>query len=525
MRKTTTTIKNEEALNKLWEGIEEVADPVIASIGARGRNGAFRQFASPTITNDGVTIARMINPKDPFARIGADLCKEAAERTNDVAGDGTTTTVLLNREIVKRGMEEIKKGYNPMVLRTELEAASKEVVELIKKDAHKITKKDELYDVAKISVEDGTIAEIITDSRWKVGAQGVVIADEGVGYSIEKEEIDGYFFDSGFLSEYMITNNENGKPMAILQNPVVIVTDRYLNQNMELIKILNSFVATHLDAERKVPNPKYNPNIVVIADNVQGELLQTMVVNKIKGNATIVAVKRPPTVTELEDIATITGATAVTGDKGIKEIGPEHVGTAKEIRVGKNQTLIIGKGFPAVKKRLADLDKEIEAETSDNFKLVELKERRAKLAGGIVHLKVGAKTEQERRYLKLKVDDAVCATKAALEEGIVDGAGRCLYDISEKMSTVSVGAKILSESMKMPREMILKNSGLPVNDNKDYDVLTGKIVKDLKKSGIIDPAKVERCSVENAVSAAAITLTISSVTVENEDERKERKEE
>ncbi len=507
--KYTKTLVGKEAREALKRGIDQVALPVGLTIGAAGRNAAYREFGMPVITNDGISVARGINPQDKFERIGADLIKQASEQTNSEAGDGTTGTVVVAHAVIEQGIEAVGKGMNPMELRRELDEAKVKAVSILKEISIPIKNDKDIFDIAKISVEDENVAQIVVDSVKDAGSKGAVIVEDSVGYTIEKEKLSGYFWEKGYVSPYM-TTNERGE--AVLENVPVIVTDKYLNLNRELVPVI--------DALMKHPN-KYRA-CLVIADKVEGELLQTLIINRTQiakdGSPVFitVAVCRPGSLEELEDIAAMTGATAVTKDKGIREIGLEHIGMVKKVVVRKNNTVIINDESKRVKERIAQVEEALKDDKDNEL----LKERIAKLAGGVVMLRVGAKTEAERKYLRLKIDDAVSACRSAIEEGTVNGGGVALTEIASKIVDLDTkGAKILREAMMKPYEKILENAGIK-NDGNMYNVLTGKPVKDMRKAGIIDPTKVIRCEIENAVSLAGIFLTLESVTCEFEEEKK-----
>lgn len=496
--KKTRTILGEEAREALKRGMDKVYEPVAATIGAKGRNAVFQDWNEVVVTNDGVSIARKINPEDPFEAMGADLIKQTAEKTNDEAGDGTTTSIVLAHAIVTEGMKAITAGADPMTIRRQLEEEKNKAIELLKSISKPV--EDNLFNVAQISVEDSDIASIVSEAVTKAGKNGNVVVEESSGYDIEKKEQRGYFFEKGFISPYMVTNPD--KMEAVLTDTAVIITDRTINLNRELMGVLNEI------------HQSGNKSALIIAEKVEGELLQSLITNKLKGLFVSVVVRKPNTIEELEDIATITGATAVTADKGIKDIAYSHVGFAKSVIVKKNETIIIGNDEinTNLTMRIASLEKEV----SENPNTDLPKNRLAKLVNGVVVLKVGAKTEAERKYLKLKVDDAVSACKAALDEGIVEGGGVALYKIAD-----GLGGELLSIALKTPYYRILKNAGIKSNTTGlKYDVKTGEVVDDLFTRGIIDPTKVERCAIENAVSLAKTFITIESATVDVEEDTK-----
>jgi len=494
------TLMGKDAMDALRRGIDAVFCPVSRTLGARGRNATYKYFGTPIITNDGVSIARRINPKDEFENLGASLVKQVAEHVNLEVGDGTTTSIVLAREILEAGIKELEKGENPMVLKAKIVAEKDRAIELLKAGSRPITTDDELLSVAKISVENEKIAKIVADSVKKAGIHGNVIVEEGSGYEIETEEVKGYFWDRGYVSPYMATNE---RMEAVLESPAVLVTDRYMNVNRELIPALDGMMKQGYST------------FVVVVDRMEGELLQTLIVNKIKGKISIVVVKRPPSDEELEDLAVLVNGTAIVKDKGIREITSGHFGHAKRVIVTKDKTLLIADDSPARTERVKKLEEEMKENDSD-----ELKSRVAKLTDGIVVLRVGAKTEAEMKYLKLKVDDAVLACKAAKEEGVVKGGGIALYSIGLKL----IGTAVIAKALMEPTRKILSNAGM---ENKEvnvgvsfdgYDVLTQKGVTDMFEAGIIDPTKAERVALEAAVSLASSVLTCESVIVEKKED-------
>lgn len=496
MKYYSKTLLGKDAREALKRGIDQVYAPVAVTMGAKGRNAVFRQYGRPKSTNDGISIAREIKPYDEFERIGADMIKESAEETVRQAGDGTTGSIVVNYTLIDDGMKLVEVGKDPMQLRAELEVAKDEVVKKIKEMAIPVKNRQDILNVARVSVEDEEMAQMVADAVEKAGKHGAVIVEEGAGYGLEMEEVKGYHWDRGYVSPYMITNAE--KDEAVLEDCLVIVTDRYMNLNKDLMQTLN---------ECLVQGAK---SALIICDRMEGELLQSLIVNKIKSVLTTVVVTKPSTLDELEDIATLVNATAVTKDKGIKQITFAHTGKAKRVIVGKERTTIIGEDSPGLLDRVKLLQNAVKEE-KDDIKKEALITRLAKLSDGMVMIRVGAKTEAERSYKKDKLDDAVCAAKAATEEGIVDGGGIAFTAVASQMSVETIGAQLLQRALRAPYETILKNAGIPI-DGKFHNVKTGKVVKDMMKEGIIDPAKVSRCIVENSVSLAGIFLTLESVT-------------
>jgi chaperonin GroEL len=488
--KYTKVLLGKEARDALKRGVDAVSVPVGMTMGAKGRNGVYRQYGSPVITNDGVSIARQIKPKDEFERMGADLVKEAAEKTNYEAGDGTTTSIVLASALIDAGLAS---GKDPMSLMRELEESKNDVVSKIKAVSRPCNTDEDLMNVARISVEDEGMAKIVTDATVKAGKRGAIIVEEGVGNETEIDIVQRYFWERGYVSPYMITNLEKNE--AVLDNPVVIVTDRYLNLNKDLIHTLDGLLKSGCNSA------------FLVCDKLEGELLASVITNRMKGIFTLVAVQRPGTAEELEDIATLVGATAVTKERGIKNIEVHHCGKAKKVIVTKDKCTIVAEPREEVAARIKLIESEIDADKDNELP----KERLAKLSDGIIVIKVGAKTEAERKYRKLKFDDAVSACKSALEEGIVQGAGVTLYNIAGTLESGEMKA-----ALRAPYERILNNAGI-APDGKYYNVKTGEEIHDLFSHGIIDPAKVTRCAVENAVSLAAHVLTIESIIVEVEE--------
>lgn len=497
MQKTyTKTLLGSEARAALKRGEDQVFAAVSVTMGAKGRNAVFREFGRPKTTNDGVSIANQIIPYDEFECMGADMAKEVGQKTVDLAGDGTTGSVVVNHYLIEGGIEAIENGKDPMELRAELEEAKDEVVAALQRLAVPVKSREDILNVARISVEDEEMAQMVADAVEKAGKYGAVIVEEGSGYKLEKEEIQGYHWGRGYLSPYMITNPERDE--AILEDCAVIVTDRYMNLNKDLMQTMNECKANGASSA------------IVICDKMEGELLQSLIVNKVKGIFATIVVARPHSLEELEDIAVLTNSTAVTKDKGIKQINWGHVGKAKRVIVTKDKTTIICEDSEALKERVRLLSESLKIEEDDSVKEL-LVARLAKLSDGMVLIRVGAKTEAERKYRKDKMDDAVSAAKAATEEGIVDGGGIALTSAASQITKDTVGSRILKEALAKPYETILKNAGIPV-DGKFYNVKTGKQVADMSAEGIIDPAKVARCIVEHSVSLAGTFLTIESVT-------------
>lgn len=489
----------------LLKGINLVYDAVAPTMGAAGKNVIYRSFFSrnPMVTNDGVSIAMMIDPEDEGEAMGADLMKQAARRTNDDAGDGTSTAIVLSKAIIEKGIEMVEAGANPMVLKKEISDAVKKVVAELKKRAKPIKTDEELFNIANLSMENPEVAKIIAESVKKVGVNGTVVVEESNGISIEKEEIEGIKFDKGYVSMYMATDPQTMN--AVLEDVHVLVTDKSFNLNNDLFPLLE-----------ELHRQKVN-KLFIIAENIQGELLGSIIANRAQNVFYCVGVSKPNDPDVLEDIAILTGAENLTSEKLSGGLVPMHfnsLGKARKIIVSEKSTLIIG--GHGNKEKIEDRIKAIKTqikETESQYKKEALRERLAKLVGGLVILKVGAPTEADMRYTKLKVDDAVAATKAAMEEGVVMGGGKTLYEIS-LAKTTTLGEEIVAYACQQPIRQIIKNAGFDpdaeiavLSDGDAWNALTGKMTHDPIGDGIIDPAKVERIALENAASLGGVILT------------------
>ena len=498
-------------IDALMPGMTKLYRGVSTTMGAAGTNSTFRRHSIPLITNDGISIADRLNLEDEAEALGADLLRQAAKRTDEEAGDGTSTAITLGYTMVQEGLKKIKNGAIPMKLRREIEQSSKKVIEAIKSKSRVISSDEELFNIANISMENPEIATIVRDAVKRSGPDGTVIVDESTGIKVEKEEIDGMRFDKGYISPYMITNPE--KMEAVLENVHVLITDKNLNSNNDMMGLLEE-----LASKRKIGT------LFVIADDLSGELLATVIANRMKQNGFhLVCVKKPYFRESLEDIAILTGAKALTSDTGIQKFTAENfadLGLAKKIIVTKDSCVIIGAGEKAkVDERIASIKVEME-KTDTPYEKNKLKDRLAKLVGGVVVIKVGAPTEAEMKYLKLKIDDSVNATKAAMEEGIVIGGGRTLYDISRE-TPENDGDEVVKKALAMPIRMIIQNAGenadvilATLKEGEIFNALTGKVCTDPIAEGIIDPTKVERCAVANAASFAGLFLTTGSAIID-----------
>ena len=510
MRKTEA-LYGIEAREKLEVGVNKVYNAVCHTMGAKGRNVIYKKYGMPIVTNDGVSIAREIIPEDPYEYLGAESIKQSAEQTNYDAGDGTSSTIVLAKHMIDAGEVALADGYNPMVLRKEMEKAEEKIVKAIKDKSIPVT---DLKEVAQVSVENDKLAKLVSDIVKDTGVDGSVLVTESPGTEVRSETMKGYTWKSGYVSPYMITNL---KGEAVLEDPSVIITDRYMNLNTDLVPVLTSL------AQKGVTN------VLLVAENVEGELLQTIIANKQQGRMNIVAVRKPQTQEELEDLALITGATAVTKDKAIKIIGAEQTGTATRVVVTKDRTILVGKedNKDSVNLRIEEIRGQIKAEDNEKYGDIEiLKTRLSRLTGGVALIKVGAQTEAEQAYLKMKIDDAVGACKSALEEGIVAGGGTTLRDLAEILDDEIMGERVVRYALSKPYVQILLNAGFDedlIAEGLNYNVLTGEVVKDMLEVGIVDPAKVVRCAVENSISTAKTLLTTQCAIVDIPEEKKEKK--
>ena len=526
---------SDQARNKLLSGVNQLAKAVITTLGPRGRNVALdKKWGAPAVVHDGVSVAKEIELKDPFENMGAQLVKEAASKTNDIAGDGTTTSTLLTQAIVNAGMANITAGTNSMILRRGLELALEKVVVELRKMAKKVplNDKEAITQVATISAGDDKIGQMIAEAIQKVGKDGVVTVEEGKGLQMEIEYKEGMEFDRGYASAYFVTDTD--KMVAEIENPYILITDKKISAIADLLPFLEKLV-------------KVSKNLVIVADEVDGEALATLVVNKLRGTFNAVAVKAPGfgdrRKAMLEDIAILTGGTVISEDLGRKldSIEPEDCGRADKIWMDKENCRIIGgKGDKtAVLSRIKQIKREMDASTSD-FDKEKLQERLAKLSGGVAVINVGASTEVEMKEKKERVNDAVSATKAALEEGIVAGGGVALLKARKVLKAlaeetkdreVQTGVNIVYRALAEPMRMLATNSGIDagwvvnkVEESKIADY--GYDVADLTfgsmfKKGIIDPVKVTRSAIENAISVAGMILTTEALVTDLPEKDKE----
>jgi len=519
-----------EAREKLKKGVDAVARAVGTTLGPKGRNIALdKKWGTPSVVHDGVSVAKEIDLEDPFENMGAQLVKEAADKTNDATGDGTTTATILAQAIVNEGIKNITAGANPMILNKGVEKAAAQVVASIEKQSKPVRDDSEkITQVATISAQNQEIGEKIAEALKKVGADGVVTVEEGKGLEIEIGYKEGMEFDKGYVSPYFVTNPDSME--ATIENPYILLTDKKISSLAELLPFLENLVKT-------------SKNLVIIADEVEGEALATLVVNKLRGTFNVLAVEAPGFGDRrkemLADIATLTGGTVISEDVGrkLEEVTDEDLGRADRITADKDNTVIVGgKGQKAaIQGRIKQIKAEINRTTSE-FDKEKLEERLAKLSGGVAVIEVGAASETEMKEKQERVKDAVSATKAAIEEGIVPGGGVVLLTAAEQIETKGLkgdeltGAEIVKKAMESPMKLLAENAGEDGNvvianvrkkgKGMGFDVMTGEYV-DMIKAGIIDPAKVTRIALQNAVSVAMMILTTEGLVTDIPEEKKE----
>jgi chaperonin GroEL len=524
---------SEDARRKLQDGMDVLATAVVTTLGPKGRNVAIdRKFGSPTITHDGVSVAKEIELEDSFENMGAQLLKEAATKTNDIAGDGTTTSTVLAHSIVTDGMRNLAAGFNPMLLKWGIEASTKAVAEKITEQAIEVTTKDEIANVASISAQDRTIGELIADVMDKVGKDGVITVEESKGLEFETEYVEGMQFDRGYISPYFITNPESME--ADVDEPYILVHDKKISAATDIVPVLEKLVQL---GKRE---------LVIMAEDIDGEALATLVLNKLRGMLNVVAIKAPGfgdrRKAMLQDIAILTGATVIAEETGRKLDTTEvtDLGRAEKIVVTKDDTTIVGgRGESTeIKGRIEQIRVEIDKSTSD-YDREKLQERLAKLSGGVAIIRVGAATETELKEKKHRVEDALSATRAAVEEGIVPGVGVALInamaaldDVKMDSDDAQVGVAIVRKALEVPLRKIAENAGKDgsvilqevrraqdseKNLNVGFNVISEEYV-DMVKDGVIDPAKVTRGALENAASIAAMILTTEALITDLPEE-------
>ena len=511
-----------EARFALERGVNALSDAVKVTMGPKGRNVVLeKKFGSPLITNDGVTIAREIELEDPLENMGAQLVKEVATKTNDVAGDGTTTATLLAQAIIREGLKNVAAGANPMVLKKGIEMATAAAVAKLKENAQPVQGKKEIAQVASISANDPEIGNIIADAMEKVGYEGVITVEESQGFETSSEVVEGMQFDRGYLSPYMVTDTE--KMEAVLDSPLILITDKKISAINDILPVLEKVVQS-------------GKQMLIIAEDIEGEAQATLILNKLRGTFTCVAVKAPGfgdrRKAMLQDIAILTGGTVVTEDFGIKleNTTLEMLGGARQVKITKDTTTIIdGNGdSEEIQNRVAQIKREYENSTSE-FDKEKLQERIAKLAGGVAVIKVGAATETELKEKKLRYEDALSATRAAVEEGIVSGGGLAFIDMIPAVAAlhaegdVQTGINIIKKALEEPVKQIAHNAGLEgavvVEKVKACEPGVGfnaatEVYENMLAAGVVDPAKVTRSALQHAASIAAMLLTTETLVAD-----------
>jgi chaperonin GroEL len=521
---------NAEARTALKRGVDKVADAVRITLGPKGRNVVLdKKFGSPTITNDGVTIAKEIELEDAFENMGAQLVKEVATKTNDIAGDGTTTSVVLAAAIMNEGLRNVAAGANPMLLRNGIQKAVEKVVEAIKEQSVQISEKEKIAQVAAISARDPSIGETVANAMEKVGKDGVITVEESKGISDELKLVDGMQFDKGYISAYMVTDATRME--AVLEDPYILITEKKISAVADLLPVLEKVVQS-------------GRPLLVIAEDVEGEALATLIVNKLRGTFTAVAVKAPGfgdrRKAMLQDIAILTGGQVISEDLGLKldSVQLNQLGKARRVSVTKDDTTVVeGSGKQDdIKGRINQIKAEIDKSTSDWDK-EKLQERLAKLAGGVAVIKVGAATETELKEKKHRMEDAVSATRAAVEEGIVPGGGAVLVYAMKALDgqlkltgDEATGAQIVRRALEEPMRQIVNNAGLEgsvvlekvrtLPQGQGFDAAKGEYT-DMLKAGIVDPTKVTRSALQNAASIAGMLLTTEALISDIPEKKKE----
>jgi len=516
----------EEARRALEQGVNALANAVKVTLGPKGRNVVLeKKFGSPTITNDGVTIAREIELEDPLENIGAQLVKEVATKTNDVAGDGTTTATLLAQILINEGLKNVAAGANPMVMKKGIQKAVEAAVEELKAISKPIESKEAITQVASISANDEEVGKLIADAMEKVGKDGVITVEESQGIGTTLDVVEGMQFDRGYISPYMVTDTD--KMEAVLEDPYILITDKKISSVNDILPVLEKVVQS-------------GKALLIIGEDVEGEALATMVVNKLRGTFTAVAVKAPGfgdrRKAMLEDIAVITGGQVITEEVGLKleNATIDMLGRARQVVVGKEETTLIeGRGdSEEIEKRIAQIRRQHEESTSE-FDKEKLQERLAKLAGGVAVIGVGAATETEMKERKLRIEDALAATRAAVEEGIVAGGGAALIDVLAAVEKVQLsgdeatGVNLVKKALEEPVRQIATNAGyegsVVVEKVKEakvgigFNALTGEY-EDMIAAGIVDPAKVTRSALQHAASIAGMLLTTETIVADIPEE-------
>lgn len=518
----------EDARQALERGVDKLANTVKVTLGPKGRNVVLdKKFGSPQITNDGVTIAREIKLEDAFENMGAQLVKEVANKTQDVAGDGTTSATILAQAIIKQGIKNVTAGTNPMLMKRGIDKAVEKILEHIKNQSKPVESREAIAQVASISADNEAIGNLIADAMEKVGKDGVITVEESKGFQTDLKVVEGMQFDRGYISHYMVTDTE--KMEAILEEPMILLTDRKISNIHDILPLLEKIV------QRGKP-------LLLVAEDIEGEALATLVVNKIRGTFTCVGVKAPGfgdrRKAMLEDIAILTGGQVVSEDLGLemKSVDIDMLGNARQVRISKDETVIVdGAGSKEdIEKRINQIRSQIEETTSD-FDREKLQERLAKLAGGVAVIEVGAATETEMKEKKLRIEDALSATRAAVEEGIVPGGGVAYLNATAALDSLDlkedegVGVKIVRRALEEPLRHIAENSGAEgsivvekvksMQPGTGFNALTGEY-QDMMEAGIVDPAKVVRSAIQNSASIASLFLTTEAVVADAPEENK-----
>lgn len=517
-------LHSEDARKKLKDGVDKLANTVKTTLGPKGRNVVLeKKYGSPMVTNDGVTIAKEIELEDAFENMGAQVVREVASKTNDMAGDGTTTATVLAQAIMEEGVKNVAAGANPIAVRRGIEKATKEVVKELNAMAKPVKEKEEIANVAAISADDTEVGKLIAEVMETVGEDGIVTVEESQTLGLEKEVVEGMQFDKGYVSPYMVT--DTARMEAVYDNPQILITDKKISSIQEILPLLEQ-----LAQEGK-------KELVIIAEEVEGEALTTLVLNKLRGTFNALAIKAPAfgdrRKAMLEDIAILTGGQVITEDLGLKleDATVEMLGEARKVIATKDNTTVVeGKGSEAkIKERSAQIRAQI-AETTSEYELEKLQERVAKLEAGVAVIKVGAATEVELKEKKLRIEDAINSTKAAVAEGIVPGGGAALAKISRRLDDVkidtdeeAVGVRLVAKALETPLRQIAANAGISdiavileavsKNDNIGWNFATNEQV-DMLKAGIIDPVKVTKSALVNATSAVAMLLTTEAAVVD-----------
>ena len=514
---------SEDARTALLRGVDILADTVKTTIGPKGRNVVLdKTYGSPLITNDGVTIAREIELEDRYENMGAQLVQEVASKTNDIAGDGTTTATVLTQAIAREGMKNVTAGANPVGIRRGIDKATQTAVAALKELSQTVSSKEAIAQVAAVSSGDEKVGELIADAMEKVGNDGVITIEDSQSIETELSVVEGMQFDRGYLTQYMVTDNE--KMIASLENPYVLITDRKISNIQDVLPVLESIMQS-------------GRSLLLIAEDVEGEALPTLVLNKLRGTLNVVAVKAPGfgdrRKAMLEDIAILTGATVISEELGfeLKDATIDHLGSAGKVTVTKDNTTIVegGGASDKIQERVTLIRSQAE-DTTSSYDKEKLQERLAKLAGGVAVIKVGAATETEQKEVKLRIEDALNATRAAVEEGIVSGGGTAYLNIQEKVAATetetddeATGVKIVVRALEEPLRQIAENAGkegsvvvnaiLNADKGTGYNAATDQY-ENMIESGIVDPTKVTRSALQNATSVAALLLTTEAVVAE-----------